>query len=132
MSKEMAMADDAKQAWNDVGERFASLGKRLSQRYRELGADGEPGAREAQRKLEDAAKEVSDQISRALDALGTTIGDEAAKADLKQAVSAVGHALGTTFDEAGQAIRRAVVSKDEGPPTPPPPPDDGSGTSASG
>jgi hypothetical protein len=125
------MADDAKKAWNDVGERFASVGKRLSQRYREMAPSGEAGAREAQRKLEDAAKEVSDQITRALDALGTTIGDEAAKADLKQAVTAVGHALGTTFDEAGQAIRRAVGSKDEAP-TPPPPPDDQSGTTASG
>jgi hypothetical protein len=115
------MADDAKKAWNDVGDRFASLGKRLSERYKESGPSGEANARETQRKLEDAAKEVGDQISRALDALGTTIHDDEAKADLKQAMNAVGEALGATFDEAGQAIRRTVRSKDETtlPPTPP-------------
>src|SRR4051794_11415810 len=116
------MADDAKKAWNDVGERFASVGKRLSQRYREMAPSGEAGAREAQRKLEDAAKEVSDQITRALDALGTTIGDEAAKADLKQAVTAVGHALGTTFDEAGEGGPPGRGAEGRRPPPAPPPP----------
>src|SRR6185436_5037660 len=48
----IAMADDAKQAWNDVGERFASLGNRLSDKYRESGSGGEPGAAETQRKLQ--------------------------------------------------------------------------------
>jgi hypothetical protein len=118
------MTDDAKRAWNDVGERFASLGKRLSERYREAGPSGEADARETQRKLEDAAKEVGDQISRALDALGTTIRDDAAKADLKQALNAVGEALGTTFDEAGQAIRRTMRSKGDATLPPPPPTDD--------
>ena len=122
------MADDAKQAWNDVGEHFASLGKRLSERYREAGPSGETDARETQRKIEDAAKEVGDQLSRALDALGTTIHDDAAKADLKQALSAVGEALGATFDEAGQAIRRTMRPKDESSPPPPPPDDEPSGS----
>jgi hypothetical protein len=117
-AKETVMTDDAKQAWNDVGERFASLGKRLSERYREAGPSGEADARETQRKLEDAAKEVGDQVTRALDALGATIRDEAAKADLKQALNAVGEALGATFDEAAEAIRRTVRSKDEGAPPP--------------
>ena len=42
---------DAKEAWNDVGERFASWGKRVSERYREAGTTGEEAAREAQHKL---------------------------------------------------------------------------------
>jgi hypothetical protein len=112
------MADDAKQAWNNVGDRFASLGNRLSDKYRESGADGEPDAAETQRKLQETAKEVGDQLSRAFDALGATIRDEEAKADLKQALNAFGDALGTSFDEAGRAIRRTVGSS--GTSTPPP------------
>jgi hypothetical protein len=126
------MADDAKQAWNDVGERFASLGKRLSERYREAGPTGAADARETQRKLEETAKEIGDQISRGLDALGTTIRDDAAKADLKQALNAVGEALGATFDEAAQAIRRTVTSKDDGVPPAPPPDDTAGSTPAAG
>ena len=115
------MADDAKQAWNDVGERFASLGNRLSDKYRESGSGGEPDAAETQRKLQETAKEVGDQLSRAFDALGATIRDEETKADLKQALNAFGDALGATFDEAGHAIRRTVGSSGE---TPPAKPDD--------
>ena len=114
------MADDAKQAWNDVGERFASLGNRLSEKYRESGSGGEPDAAETQRKLQETAKEVGDQLSRAFDALGATIRDEEAKADLKQALNAFGDALGATFDEAGHAIRRTVGSSSETPPRPSP------------
>ena len=107
------MADDAKQAWNDVGERFASLGKRLSERYQEAGPTGEAVARETQRTLENTAKEVGEQITRGLDAVGATFRDDEAKADLKHALTAVGDALGTTFDEAAAAIRRTVGSKDD-------------------
>ena len=81
----------------------------------------EPDAAETQRKLQETAKEVGDQLSRAFDALGATIRDEEAKADLKQALNAFGDALGATFDEAGHAIRRTVGSSGE---TPPAKPDD--------
>lgn len=120
------MADDAKQAWNDVGENVTSLGKRLSERYRALGPSGEAATRETHRTMEDAAKEVGDQLSRALDTLGTTIRDDEAKADLKQALTSVGEALGATFDEAGQAIRRSMRPKDGA--TPPRPRDDRNGS----
>ena len=123
------MADDAKQAWSDAGERFASFGKRLSERYREAGPPGAAEAREAQRTLEDAAKEVGAQLTRALDAVGATIRDDEAKADLKQAVNAVGEALGATFDEAAQALRGTIGSRGDGTP-PPPPPDDPAGPAA--
>ena len=113
------MADDAKQAWNNVGERFASLGNRLSDKYRESGSGAEPDAAETQRKLQETAKEVGDQLSRAFDALGATIRDEEAKSDLKQALNAFGDALGATFDEAGHAIRRTVGSSCNTPPAKP-------------
>ena len=113
---------DAKQAWNDVGDRFSSLGKRLSDNFRETGAEGaDAGA--TQRKLEETAKEVGAQINRAFDALGATIRDEEAKTDLRQALNAFGDALGATFDEAGRAIRRTVSSDDATTP-PASPPDD--------
>jgi hypothetical protein len=127
------MADDVKQAWSNAGVRFASFGKRLSDRYREAGPAAAAEAREAQRTLEDAAKEIGAQLSRAMDAVGATIRDDEAKADLKQAVSAVGEALGATFDEAALALRGVIGSKDdETPPPPPPPDDDGPGSTPAG
>ena len=121
------MADDVKQAWSNAGVQFASFGKRLSERYREAGPAAAAEAREAQRTLEDAAREIGAQLTRAFDAVGATIRDDEAKADLKQAVSAVGEALGATFDEAALALRGVIGSK-EGTPPPPPPGDDPPGT----
>ena len=41
------MPQNAKQAWNEVGDRFASLGRHLSDHYKEAGSG--QSAKEAQR-----------------------------------------------------------------------------------
>ncbi|MGZ4149356.1 MAG: hypothetical protein ACXVQJ_04895 [Actinomycetota bacterium] len=106
---------DAKQAWNEVGERFESWGKRVSDRYKGSAGGDEADAKEAQRKLEEAARELGDQLTRAFNALGDTIRDDDAKKDLKDAVRAIGEAVGATVTEAGDAIGRRVRSTDEKP-----------------
>ena len=71
--------ENAKQAWNDVGERFSSLGRRLSGHYREAGGAGRATVEGSQRKLEEAAREIGNEIGRAFAALGDTISDDGAK-----------------------------------------------------
>jgi hypothetical protein len=97
--------ENAKQAWNDVGERFSSLGRRLSGHYREAGGAGRATVEGSQRKLEEAAREIGNEIGRAFAALGETISDDDAKQDLKRAVSAIGDAVTVTVNEAGKAVR---------------------------
>jgi len=119
--------ENAKQAWNDVGERFSSLGRRLSGHYREAGGAGRATVEGSQRKLEEAAREIGNEIGRAFAALGDTISDDDAKQDLKRAVSAIGDAVTVTVNEAGKAVRsrgttdeqpqRPDRDADEGPPT---------------
>src|SRR6266550_2052286 len=119
-------AENAKQAWNDVGERFSSLGRRLSGHYREAGGAGRATVEGSQRKLEEAAREIGNEIGRAFTALGETINDDDAKKDLKSAVSAIGDAVTVTVNEAGKAVRgRGAADEqpqrpdgaDEGPPS---------------
>jgi len=120
-------AGNAKQAWNDVGERFSSLGRRLSGHYREAGGAGRATVEGSQRKLEEAAREIGNEIGRAFTALGETINDDDAKKDLKRAVSAIGDAVTITVSEAGKAVRgrgaddeqpqRPDGRADEGPPS---------------
>jgi hypothetical protein len=100
------MTDSAKDAWVDVGERFSSWGRRLADRYKETGGAETP--QEAQRKLEEAAREIGDQLNRAFTALGDTIRDDQAKQELKEAVGAIGEAVSATVTEAGSAIRQRV------------------------
>src|SRR6478736_8558713 len=97
--------ENAKQAWNDVGERFSSLGRRLSGHYREAGGTGRATGEGSQRKLEEAAREIGNEIGRAFTALGETINDDDAKQELKRAVSAIGDAVTVTVSEAGKAVR---------------------------
>src|SRR6266571_7830057 len=97
--------ENAKQAWNDVGERFSSLGRRLSGHYREAGGAGRATVEGSQRKLEEAAREIGNEIGRAFTALGETISDDDAKKDLRRAVSSIGDAVTVTVSEAGKAVR---------------------------
>lgn len=104
------MADNAKQAWNEVGERFSSWGHHVAERYKEMGSVAGERAQESQRKLEEAAHELSGQLNRAFTALGETLRDERAKTELKDAVRAFGDAVAVTVTETGDAIRRRVGS----------------------
>lgn len=103
------------EAWNEVGERFASWGRHVAERYKEASGSAPESARESQRKLEDAAREVTDALDRAFTALGDTIRDERAKADLRQAVRALGNALSVTLAETTERIRHGVGSSSPDP-----------------
>jgi gas vesicle protein len=121
-------------AWSEVGERFATWGKQVAERYKESSGPAREAAKESQRKLEEAAHDITDVLDRAFTALGDTIRDEHAKEDLKLAAKALGEALAVTVTEAGEQVRRAVSKRsdatdgpattapgdDEGPDTPSP------------
>jgi hypothetical protein len=102
-------ANNAKDAWNEAGERFSSWARLVADRYRaaETSTTSE-GAREAQRKLEDAARELTDQLNRAFTALGDTLRDPKAKDNLKGAVRALGEAVSVTVTETGEEIRKRI------------------------
>ena len=102
------MTENAKEAWSEVGERFASWGRRVSDRYsadkKEAGTAPDP-AEPAKGELQRTAKELVDELSRGLSALGTTIRDDAAKKELSEALDALGTAISATVSEAGQSLR---------------------------
>jgi hypothetical protein len=108
------MTDDAKQAWGEVGERFASWGRRVTDRYKGT----EPTEEEAEastRELERVAREVIDGVTRGVTAVGGTLRDHEATEDLKAAVGALGDAITATVTEATDAIRSSrKTSGDEG------------------
>lgn len=112
------MGESAKDAWSEVGDKFASWGRRVSDRYREAGSTASTDADEAERELKQAARDVMDELARGFSALGDTLRDDAAKQDFSDAVNAIGDAITATVEEATAAIRSGG-----GPSAPPPPPD---------
>lgn len=104
------MADDAKQAWSEVGEKFASWGRGVADRYREAGSTEADATKESQRELERTARELMDELSRGFTAVAETLRDEQGRQQLMDAVGAIGEAITATFDEAAEGIRSGKSS----------------------
>src|SRR5713226_8513916 len=71
------MADRIKDAWDEVGDGFADLGRRLSEHYNKLGPD--PSASVDEEKVREAIRLLTDQVERAFTSLGDTLRDPGAK-----------------------------------------------------
>jgi hypothetical protein len=113
---------DSTQAWNEVGLRFAVLGSKLADRYKQRGQEQGSSVDEDRRRIEEAIASVSRQLDQAFSAVGDTIRDPETKDELKEVVRAFGDALGATFDDVkGEVKKRVGGSKDEAPWTPEPP-----------
>ena len=106
------MTDNAKDAWGEVGEKFASWGRRVADRYKEAGSTDDEAAKESERELQRAAKELIDELGRGFTAVGKTLTDDQANKDLGAAVSAIGDAITATVNEASQAIRSGKSAGD--------------------
>ncbi len=122
------MTDSAKQAWNDVGERFASWGRGVADRYRAAQPAGADSAEETQRKLEQAARELKTELTRGFTAVSETFRDEKAKKDLMDAVTSIGDAITATVNDASEAIRRGSSSAEKPKEEPEQGPGDDAGT----
>lgn len=113
------MTDDAKQAWTDVGEKFASLGRRVADRYKQTET---PERSEQERELERAAKELVDELGRGVSAFADTVRDQEAKEELAAAIKAMGDAITATFEEVRDGLRSSKGSDEPPAPTEPPAP----------
>lgn len=116
------MSKPAKDAWTDVGERFTAWGRGVAERYRAAGTSTEAEAAETEHELQRVAKDLVDELSRGVTALGDTLRDEQAKRDLAAAVGAIGDAITATVSEASEGLRAGKASSgdDEPPPADPP------------
>ncbi len=95
--------------WTDASNRWISLGDSLKKRYRDLvGDDGpdEEAIRDAVRTLGDAAQSV-------LSSVGSAMRDPAVRDQLRDAAASLVSALGTTFDQLGDELRRSFDDEDE-------------------
>ena len=111
------MAESAKQAWTDVGERFSAWGRQVADRYRATEGADQGEVEESKRELERAAKEVVDELSRGFTAVADTLRDERSRKDLGEAVSAIGDAITATVDEATSGLRSGSATGKAAPPT---------------
>lgn len=116
------MARSSKDAWDEVGERFAVFGRALAARYKQLEQERGATTEEDKRKIEEAFSTLTRQLDRAFTSLGDTIRDPSAKDDLKLAARSVGDALTVTFQDVSDEVRKRI-GRSEPTDTPPERPD---------
>ena len=99
---------EIRSAWNEAGDRLGELGKKLKTHY-----EAQHGTEGAQTKedLADAAKRVGTAVQDAFDALGAAARDKSVQADVKQVGQSVYEALGATFGQVSEEVRRAFAER---------------------
>jgi hypothetical protein len=99
---------DARSAWNDAGERLGELGQKLKSHYAEQHTETTGPSKE---ELAAAAKRVGSAVQDAFEALGTAAKDKSVQADVKQVGQSVFEALGATFGQISEEVRRAFAER---------------------
>jgi hypothetical protein len=123
--------EDAKRAWDQVGDSFSKLGRKISEGYRQLeqqrAADSSTAGAESHREgvVADAIRRATDELDRAFTSLGDTFRDAETQEHLRDSSRKLGDALNVTFTSIGEEIRRASRSRrssdaSEDPPSSPP------------
>jgi len=95
---------DAKQKWDDVGERFGLLGRHIKERYDAQASFGEAETA----KVNDALHQISESLDAGFKALGDSVRDPAMRSDLKEAGAAIADALSSTFKDVADELKKAV------------------------
>lgn len=95
--------DESKKAWDDVAEGFATFGRMISERYKEL-SEKEASKTEGG-KASDAIRRATEELDRAFTSLGDTLRDDEAKEQLRTTGKKLSDALKATFSEVGEQLR---------------------------
>jgi hypothetical protein len=92
---------DAKTAWDEVGNRFSDIAGRVKEQFDARAAFGGPDSQ----KVDDAVRTLVRAVDNAFTAIGETLRDPATRDEVKQAASAMGDAIGATFNEVAAQIK---------------------------
>jgi hypothetical protein len=123
----MGVMTDPKQAWNDVGEHVRALALKLKLHYDEQhSGDRQPGeqptgeqptgeqatgeaggAGGVREEIEEALSRLGTAVQDAFEALGRAAKDPAVNQDVKDVGHSLTEALGATFSEVSEDLRKA-------------------------
>jgi hypothetical protein len=93
---------EAKDKWDDVGERFAEIGRHLRDRFDANAAFGA----DDRDKVNDALRQLGDALDAGFTTIGETLRDPAMRDEMKGAGSSIADAIAATLRDVSDAIRR--------------------------
>ena len=95
---------EAKDKWDEVGNQFTDIARKLKERY-----DANVTTSEADKeRVNDALREIGDTLDAGFTALGDSLRDAGVRDDLKHAGVAIADALAATFNDVAAEIKKAV------------------------
>jgi ElaB/YqjD/DUF883 family membrane-anchored ribosome-binding protein len=94
--------------WSEAGERLNSLGSSLKAHYaRQRGEEAEHSREE----LNAAVRKLTTAVQDAFEAVGSAAKDPEVKDEVKKVGQSVGQALGVTFNEVSEDLRKAFSQR---------------------
>src|SRR6266496_6399517 len=95
-----------RKAWEEVGQHFSNVGKRIGEHYRNLEGEAKTSAETQRQTVNDAIKKVVDEMDKTFTGLGNALRDPQTKDSLNKAAKSLGDALDSTFAGLGDRIRQ--------------------------
>jgi hypothetical protein len=93
---------EAKEKWDEVGERFGELGRTLKDRFDANAAFGV----DDREKVNDALRRLGDALDAGFTTIGDTLRDPAMRDELKTAGSSIADAIAATLRDVSDAVKR--------------------------
>jgi hypothetical protein len=93
---------DAKEKWDEVGNRFSDLGRNLKGRFDANTAYGS----EERDTVNDALRQLGDALDAGFTTIGETFRDPAVRDEMKSAGSSIADAIAATLRDVSDAIKR--------------------------
>ena len=106
---------ETRKAWDEVGRHFSQVGRQFGQHYRRLASEASASATEQREAMNDALKKAVDQLDQAFTSVGDALRDPETQEGLKHAARSLRDAVGTTFSDFQDEIRKHVRRKGPGP-----------------
>jgi hypothetical protein len=97
---------ETKKAWEEVGQHFSDVGKRIGEHYRGLESETRTSAAAQRQNVKDAIQKVVDELDQAFTGLGNALRDPQTKDSLNKAAKSLGDALDSTFAGLNERIRQ--------------------------
>ena len=92
---------EAKDKWDEVGERFSQLGRQLKDRF---DANAAFGAEERD-KVNDALRQLGDALDAGFTTIGDTLRDPAMRDEMKTAGTSITDAIAATLRDVSARLR---------------------------
>ena len=103
---------ETKKAWDQVGQHFSDVGKKIGEHYRSLEGEAKTSEAAQRQSVNDAIKRVVEQMDQAFTGLGNALRDPQTKDSLNKAARSLGDALDSTFSGLGEKLRKTSSRKD--------------------